>query len=435
MTTTADVVVAGAGHNSLITAAYLAAAGLRGARARRARDPGRRRGDARSCCGPGYRIDSCSTGAHADPDQPAAARRRARAARPTTASSTSSPTRSRTSRSRTARHLTMWLDVERTCEEIARFSQADAAAYRPHARRVRRGQGHLRRGDVHAARASARRSSSAWPSTRAAGLAAAAGDERAGTSSATSSRIRARPRVHALAGVPDARAGRPPGSGQLAYVDRLRPPAALVDAAARRLGRADRRARALHRGPRRGGPVPAAGRPARPGRRPLRRRRDRDRRALPRPARRSSRPSTSSTCSTWRPADVWAEEFRYGVETFDVGLSGVRRPPRRRPCRRCSRPRTARAARCRPGSPGSAAGRSSTTSRALRDDRYADDVAWLLVATPTLADPVARARGPAHGEVPQRPAVARRARGLDGRAQGATGRAPARARPRRARRG
>ena len=30
--------------------------------------------------------------------------------------------------------------------------------------------------------------------------------------------------------------------------------------------------------------------------------------------------------------------------------------------------------------------------RALRDGRYVDDVAWLLVATPTLADPVARPR-------------------------------------------
>ncbi len=50
--TTVDVVVAGAGHNSLITAAYLAPGGLRGRRARRARRSraaGRR---ARSCCCP-----------------------------------------------------------------------------------------------------------------------------------------------------------------------------------------------------------------------------------------------------------------------------------------------------------------------------------------------------------------------------------------------
>ena len=43
-TTTADVVVAGAGHNSLITAAYLAARRPRGRRARLAPDPRRRRG-------------------------------------------------------------------------------------------------------------------------------------------------------------------------------------------------------------------------------------------------------------------------------------------------------------------------------------------------------------------------------------------------------
>ena len=38
--------------------------------------------------------------------------------------------------------------------------------------------------------------------------------------------------------------------------------------------------------------------------------------------------------------------------------------------------------------------------RALRDGRYVEDPAWLLVATPTLVDPVARARGPPHGQVP-----------------------------------
>ena len=61
MTETADIVVAGAGHNSLITAAYLARAGYEVLVL-----------DARSIPGggaaseelllPGYQIDSCSTG-------------------------------------------------------------------------------------------------------------------------------------------------------------------------------------------------------------------------------------------------------------------------------------------------------------------------------------------------------------------------------------
>ena len=57
-----QIVVAGAGHNSLITAAYLAVAGLRGARARRARRSRAAAPRPRSCSGPGYLIDSCSTG-------------------------------------------------------------------------------------------------------------------------------------------------------------------------------------------------------------------------------------------------------------------------------------------------------------------------------------------------------------------------------------
>ena len=91
------------------------------------------------------------------------------------------------------------------------------------------------------------------------------------------------------------------------------------------------------------------------------------------------------------PADAWADEFRYGVETFDVGLSGVRastwRRPRRRVFETADGPRSAVSRRAR-GWPQDIVDHQ----RALRDDRYADDVAWLLVATPTLADPVARAR-------------------------------------------
>ena len=123
-----DIVVAGAGHNSLIAAAYLTRAGHRC-----------RVLDARAGPGggvateelllPGYLIDSCSTGhtliqtnpllvhdelglvdehglTYLEPDPVA------HVVFPDGAS------------------LTMWLDLERTCEELARFSRADAAAYR-----------------------------------------------------------------------------------------------------------------------------------------------------------------------------------------------------------------------------------------------------------------------------------------------------------------
>ena len=61
MTHTADIVVAGAGHNSLITAAYLAKAGYECLVLDARAIPG---GGAATeeLLGPGYRIDSCSTG-------------------------------------------------------------------------------------------------------------------------------------------------------------------------------------------------------------------------------------------------------------------------------------------------------------------------------------------------------------------------------------
>ena len=127
MAETVDVVVAGGGHNSLITAAYLAAPGSRwwssmpvprrvGRRHRRA-DPA------------GLPLDSCSTGhtliqvnpvlsgdelglvaeyglTYVDPDPVA------HVVFPD------------------GEHFTMWLDPDRTADEIARFSAADADAYR-----------------------------------------------------------------------------------------------------------------------------------------------------------------------------------------------------------------------------------------------------------------------------------------------------------------
>lgn len=124
----ADVVVAGAGHNSLVTACYLAKAGYRCLVL-----------DARSIPGggaateelllPGYGIDSCATGhtlirvnpllmadelglqsqyglSYLEPDPVA------HVAFPD------------------GEYLTMWLDRERTFDEIARFSKADADSYR-----------------------------------------------------------------------------------------------------------------------------------------------------------------------------------------------------------------------------------------------------------------------------------------------------------------
>ncbi len=128
MAVVADVVVAGAVHNSLITAAYLAMSGRSVVMV-----------DGRPVAGggavteevllPGYRIDTCSTGhtlllgnpviaadelglvseqglTYLDPDPVA---------------HLSFPD---------GEHFTMWLDVERTTAEFARFSQDDAKSYR-----------------------------------------------------------------------------------------------------------------------------------------------------------------------------------------------------------------------------------------------------------------------------------------------------------------
>ena len=128
MSETADVVVAGGGHNSLITAAYLAKAGYECLVLDARPIPG---GGAATeeLLGPGYKIDSCSTGhtlirvnpllvnaelelqgryglTYVDPDPVA------HVAFPD------------------GEHLTMWLDLDRTCDEIAHFSKADAEAYR-----------------------------------------------------------------------------------------------------------------------------------------------------------------------------------------------------------------------------------------------------------------------------------------------------------------
>lgn len=124
----ADVVVAGAGHNSLIAACYLAKAGYR-CLVVDARDVPGGGSTTEELLLPGYKIDTCATGhtlirvnplltgdelglienyglRYIDPDPVA------HVAFPD------------------GEQLTMWLDKERTIAEIARFSKDDALAYR-----------------------------------------------------------------------------------------------------------------------------------------------------------------------------------------------------------------------------------------------------------------------------------------------------------------
>ena len=287
------------------------------------------------------------------------------------------------------RHLTMWMDVERICEEIARFSQRrrrrPTAARWPSTTRSRASSA-AATFTPPGLRAVARRS--AWPSTRAAAI-----WQRRRLMSAwdvirhdyESDHVRSFMLWQAFQTLVPIDM---PGSGQLA--------SSIVFGRQRRswtlprggLGRADRRARALHRGPRRGGPVRPAGRPARPRGRPLRRRRDRGRRALPRarggrldhprqaPARhgagRRAGPRTSATAS------------RRSTSASPASPSTTRRPRRR-----CSRPRTARAARCRPGSP---AGRRRSSTTSARCATTATPTTSRGCSSPRRRSPTRRAR-------------------------------------------
>ena len=124
----ADGVGAGAGHNSLITAAYLTRAGYRC-----------RVLDARSTPGggvaseelllPGFKLDSCSTGHTLIQTNPVLgadelgliADHGLAYIEPDPVAHVVFPD---------GESLTMWLDLERTCEQIAYYSRADAAAYR-----------------------------------------------------------------------------------------------------------------------------------------------------------------------------------------------------------------------------------------------------------------------------------------------------------------
>ena len=128
MSNTADIVVAGAGHNSLITAAYLQKAGFNCLVL-----------DARAVAGggastqelllPGFKIDSCSTGhtliqanpVIADDELGLIADYGLKYIDPDPVYHVGFPD---------GEAITMWLDLDSTCEEFARFSRADAEAYR-----------------------------------------------------------------------------------------------------------------------------------------------------------------------------------------------------------------------------------------------------------------------------------------------------------------
>jgi phytoene dehydrogenase-like protein len=124
----ADIVVAGAGHNALICAAYLAKAGREVLVLDARPVPG---GGAvtEELLGPGYRIDSCSTGHTLIQTNPLLTRdelgllseQGLEYLEPDPVAHVAFPD---------GEQLTMWLDVERTVEEIARFSESDAAGYR-----------------------------------------------------------------------------------------------------------------------------------------------------------------------------------------------------------------------------------------------------------------------------------------------------------------
>ncbi|MGH3482459.1 MAG: phytoene desaturase family protein, partial [Nocardioidaceae bacterium] len=124
---TADFVVAGAGHNSLITACYLAKAGYRVVVLDARAIPGGGAATEEPLL-PGYRIDSCSTGHTiiqgnpliADDELGLVADHGLRYVDPDPVAHVGFPD---------GEQLTHWLDVDRTLDEFARFSKADAAAY------------------------------------------------------------------------------------------------------------------------------------------------------------------------------------------------------------------------------------------------------------------------------------------------------------------
>jgi phytoene dehydrogenase-like protein len=127
MDASADIVVAGAGHNSLVAACYLAKAGYRCLVLDARHIPG---GGAATeeLLLPGFGIDTCATGHTLIRVNPLLTRDELglvagyglRYIDPDPVAHVAFPD---------GEHFTMWLDRDRTAAEIARFSPADAAAY------------------------------------------------------------------------------------------------------------------------------------------------------------------------------------------------------------------------------------------------------------------------------------------------------------------
>jgi phytoene dehydrogenase-like protein len=127
MTGEFDVVVAGAGHNSLVAAAYLAKAGLR-CLVVEARDGVGGDTNSEQLTLPGFLHDTCSTAHNLIQASPTLARRELpledyglEYLHPDPVVHLPFPD---------GAWLTQWRDLDRTCEEFARFSRRDADAYR-----------------------------------------------------------------------------------------------------------------------------------------------------------------------------------------------------------------------------------------------------------------------------------------------------------------
>ena len=128
MSERADIVVAGAGHNSLIAAAYLAKAGRECLILDSRAAPGGGAATEEPLL-PGFKIDTCSTGhtlirvnpVLADDELGLHGGYGLHYIEPDPVAYVGFPDGER---------LTMWLDLDRTCEEIARFSERDADSYR-----------------------------------------------------------------------------------------------------------------------------------------------------------------------------------------------------------------------------------------------------------------------------------------------------------------